>query len=140
MMMVTRRKALILAAGGSLAVPAIARAKQAPGVTAGEILIGQTQPYSGPASSYAPIGRVEVAYMDFINAQGGINGRKIKLLSLDDGYSPPKTVEQTRKLVEEDGVAFIFQQLGTPCATATRKYLNMKKIPQIFIASDQNRV
>src|SRR6185437_203851 len=135
MVAITRRKALILAAGGTLAAPAIARAKQAPGVTANEILIGQTQPYSGPASSYAPIGRVEVAYMDFINAQGGINGRKIKLLSLDDGYSPPKTVEQTRKLVEQDGVAFIFQQLGTPCATATRKYLNMKKIPQIFIAS-----
>ena len=92
-------------------------------------------PYSGPASSYAPIGKIEVAYIDMINSQGGINGRKIKLLSLDDGYSPPKTVEQTRKVVEEDGVACIFQQLGTPCATATRKYLNAKKVPQIFVAS-----
>ena len=78
---------------------------------------------------------VEVAYIGMINEQGGINGRKIKLLSLDDGYSPPKTVEQTRKLVEEEGVACIFQQLGTPCAMATRKYLNMKKVPQIFVAS-----
>jgi ABC-type branched-subunit amino acid transport system substrate-binding protein len=146
----TRRQALSLAGSSALATPvlatsllatpllatpAIAQTKQAPGVTATEILIGQTMPYSGPASSYGPIGKVEVAYMDFINAQGGINGRKIKLLSLDDGYSPPKTVEQTRKLVEEEGVGFIFQQLGTPCATATRKYLNIKKVPQIFIAS-----
>jgi branched-chain amino acid transport system substrate-binding protein len=136
----TRRQALSLAGSTALATPllatpAIAQTRQAPGVTATEILIGQTMPYSGPASSYAPIGKVEVAYMEFINAQGGINGRKIKLLSLDDGYSPPKTVEQTRKLVEEEGVGFIFQQLGTPCATATRKYLNTKKVPQIFIAS-----
>ncbi len=135
MTILTRRHALTLAASGALATPAIAQTKQAPGVTATEILIGQTQPYSGPASSYAPIGKTEVAYVDFINEQGGINGRKLKLLSLDDGYSPPKTVEQTRKLVEEEGVAFIFQQLGTPCATATRKYLNQKKVPQIFIAS-----
>ena len=135
MTILTRRHALTLAASGVLATPAIAQTKQAPGVTATEILIGQTQPYSGPASSYAPIGKTEVAYVDFINEQGGINGRKLKLLSLDDGYSPPKTVEQTRKLVEEEGVAFIFQQLGTPCATATRKYLNQKKVPQIFIAS-----
>lgn len=131
----TRRQALSLAGSAALAAPAIAQTKQAPGVTANEILIGQTMPYSGPASSYAPIGKVEVAYMDFINAQGGINGRRIKLLSLDDGYSPPKTVEQTRRLIEEEGVAFIFQQLGTPCAMATRKYLNAKKVPQIFIAS-----
>ena len=118
-----------------MAAPAIAQTKQAPGVTDTELLIGQTMPYSGPASSYAPIGKVEVAYIDMINSQGGVNGRKIKLLSLDDGYSPPKTVEQTRKLVEEEGVACIFQQLGTPCATATRKYLNTKKVPQIFVAS-----
>ena len=134
MPILTRRCALALA-GTALATPAIAQTTQAPGVTATELLIGQTMPYSGPASSYAPIGKVEVAYFDMINGQGGINGRKIKLLSLDDGYSPPKTVEQTRKLVEEEGVACILQQLGTPCATATRKYLNMKKVPQIFVAS-----
>jgi branched-chain amino acid transport system substrate-binding protein len=139
MPILTRRRALALAAPSlaafKLATPALAQTKQAPGVTDTELLIGQTMPYSGPASSYAPIGKVEVAYIDMINSQGGVNGRKIKLLSLDDGYNPPKTVEQTRKLVEEDGVACIFQQLGTPCATATRKYLNAKKIPQIFVAS-----
>ena len=134
MTVLTRRRALALA-GTALAAPAIAQTKQAPGVTAAELLIGQTMPYSGPASSYAPIGKTEVAYIDMINSQGGINGRKIKLLSLDDGYSPPKTVEQTRKLVEEEGVACIFQQLGTPCGLATRKYLNAKKVPQIFVAS-----
>lgn len=134
MPIITRRRALALA-GTALATPALAQTKQAPGVTATELLIGQTMPYSGPASSYAPIGKVEVAYIDMINSQGGINGRKIKLLSLDDGYSPPKTVEQTRKLVEEEGVACIFQQLGTPCGMATRKYLNAKKVPQIFVAS-----
>ena len=139
MINLTRRRTLAVAAASmtapALATPAIAQAKQAPGVTANEILIGQTMPYSGPASGYAPIGKVEVAYIDMINDGGGINGRKIRLLSLDDGYSPPKTVEQTRKLVEEEGVACIFQQLGTPCAMATRKYLNAKKVPQIFIAS-----
>ncbi len=137
----TRRRALTLAgtstlAGiGALASPAIAQTKETPGVTATEILIGQTMPYSGPASSYAPIGHVETAYVKFLNDQGGINGRKIKLLSLDDGYSPPKTLEQTRKLVEEDNVAFIYQQLGTPTSMATRRYLNQKKVPQLFVAS-----
>ncbi len=126
---------MLTLAGSALAAPAIAQTKQAPGVTATELLIGQTMPYSGPASSYAPIGRVEVAYIDMINKKGGINGRQIRLLSVDDGYSPPKTVEQTRKLVEEDGVACIFQQLGTPCGMATRKYLNARKVPQIFVAS-----
>ena len=139
MPILTRRRALALTgtalATTALATPALAQTKQAPGVTDTEFLIGQTMPYSGPASSYAPIGKVEVAYFNMINEQGGINGRKVKLLSLDDGYSPPKTVEQTRKLVEEEGVACIFQQLGTPCATATRKYLNAKKVPQIFVAS-----
>lgn len=106
-----------------------------PGVTATEILIGQTMPYSGPASGYAPIGHVEAAYTRFINDQGGINGRKIKLLSLDDGYSPPKTLEQTRQLVEEENVSCIFQQLGTPTAMAARRYLNQKKVPQLFVAS-----
>jgi hypothetical protein len=134
MTLLTRRTTLA-AAAAALATPAIAQTKQAPGVTATELLIGQTMPYSGPASSYAPIGKTEAAYVQMVNDQGGINGRKIKLLSLDDGYSPPKTVEQTRKLVEEESVAAIFQQLGTPCAMATRKYLNSKKVPQIFIAS-----
>src|SRR5579864_6062137 len=113
---IPRRRAMLLAGSATLTTPSIAQTQQSPGVTATEILLGQTMPYSGPASSYAPIGHVEVAYTNFINDMGGINGRKIKLLSLDDGYSPPKTVEQTRRLVEEEGVACIFQQLGTPCA------------------------
>src|SRR5579863_2233066 len=135
MTVVSRRQALALAGSVVLAAPALAQTKHWPGVTDTEILLGQTMPYSGPASGYAPIGHVEVAYTDFINDQGGINGRKIKLLSLDDGYSPPKTLEQTRRLVEEENVAFIFQQLGTPTSMATRRYLNQKKVPQLFVAS-----
>jgi ABC-type branched-subunit amino acid transport system substrate-binding protein len=136
--MISRRRALILtgsALAAPLAMPNIAPAKQAPGITDKEILLGQTMPYSGPASSYAPIGMTEVAYMKMINEQGGINGRTIKLLSVDDGYSPPKTVEQARKLVEEEGVAALFQPLGTPCNKAIRKYMNMKKVPQLFCAT-----
>lgn len=131
----TRRRALVLAGSATLAAPAIAQTKLSPGVTATEILLGQTMPYSGPASGYAPIGHVEVAYTEFINDQGGINGRKIRLLSLDDGYSPPKTVEQTRRLVEAEAVAFIYQPLGTPTSMATRRYLNQRQIPQLFVAS-----
>src|SRR5579862_2470482 len=131
----SRRRALTLAGAGVLATPAIAQTKQYPGVTDTEILLGQTMPYSGPASSYAPIGHIEVAYVQFINDMGGINGRKIRLLSLDDGYSPPKTLEQTRRLVEEENVAFIYQPLGTPTSMATRRYLNQKKVPQLFVAS-----
>ena len=135
MTLLSRRRALGAAGASLLATPAIAQMKQMPGITATEILIGQTMPYSGPASSYAPIGHVEVAYTQFINDRGGINGRKIKLLSLDDGYSPPKTLEQTRKLVEEENVSFIFQPLGTPTSMATRRYLNQKKVPQLFVGS-----
>jgi branched-chain amino acid transport system substrate-binding protein len=135
MIKLSRRKALTLAAAGTLATPAIAQTKSMPGITAKEILLGQTEPYSGPASSYAPIAFSQLAYIDMVNEMGGINGRKIKVISLDDGYSPPRTVEQTRKLVEQENVAAIFLQLGTPCAMATRKYLNSKKVPQIFIAS-----
>jgi branched-chain amino acid transport system substrate-binding protein len=131
----SRRRALALAGSAALAAPTIARARQAPGVTDTEILIGQTMPYSGPASGYAPIGHVEAAYINFINDQGGINGRRIRLLSLDDGYSPPKTLEQTRRLIEEENVAFIYQQLGTPTAMAARRYLNQKQVPQLFVAS-----
>ena len=140
MVQLSRRKALALASASvltpaALATPAIAQSKNAPGITDTEILLGQTMPYSGPASSYAPIGFSQLAYIDMINEKGGINGRKIKILSLDDGYSPPRTVEQTRRLVEQDNVAAIFLQLGTPCGMATRKYLNSKKVPQIFNAS-----
>jgi branched-chain amino acid transport system substrate-binding protein len=131
----SRRQALALPLAGMLARPALAQTQQAPGVTDTEILIGQTMPYSGPASSYGTIGRCEAAYFQMINGQGGVNGRKIKFLSLDDGYVPPKTVEQTRRLVEQEQVAFIFGSLGTPTNNATRKYLNDHKVPTVFIST-----
>jgi branched-chain amino acid transport system substrate-binding protein len=133
--LVSRRQLLAGGAASLLPMPAIAQSTQAPGVTDTEILIGQTMPYSGPASSYGPIGRAQLAYFGSINDQGGINGRKIRMLSLDDGYSPPKTVELTRRLVEQDQVAFLFGQLGTPTNLAVRKYLNQKKVPQLFVAT-----
>ena len=117
------------------ALSATVRAEDAPGVSATEIKVGQTMPYSGPASSYATIARAEAAWFQTVNDQGGVNGRKITLISLDDGYSPPKTVEQTRKLVEQERVALIFQSLGTPTSVAVRKYLNARKVPQLFIAA-----
>jgi branched-chain amino acid transport system substrate-binding protein len=112
-----------------------ARADNAPGVTDTEIKIGQTMPYSGPLSSYGVIGRTEAAYFKMINEQGGVNGRKITLISLDDGYSPPKTVEQVRRLVEQEHIAFLFNPLGTPTNLAVRQYLNDNKVPTLFIAS-----
>ncbi|HVC10740.1 MAG TPA: ABC transporter substrate-binding protein [Burkholderiales bacterium] len=117
------------------AAPAVAAKHYGPGVTDTEIKIGQTMPYSGPASAYGQIGKAEAAYIKMVNEEGGINGRKIVLMSLDDGYSPPKTVEQTRKLVEEDQVLFMFGGLGTPTSTAVHKYLNAKKVPQLFLAT-----
>jgi branched-chain amino acid transport system substrate-binding protein len=110
-----------------------------PGVTDTEIKIGQTMPYSGPASAYAVIGKTEAAYFKWLNAKGGVNGRKINLVSLDDGYSPPKAVEQIHKLVENEGVAFAFNTLGTPSNTAIQKYLNDKKIPQLFVATGADK-
>jgi ABC-type branched-subunit amino acid transport system substrate-binding protein len=128
--------ALLALAGMLLAAgPAAAQKKYAPGVTDREIKIGQTMPYSGPASAYGTIGRAEAAYFRMINEAGGVNGRTIELVSLDDGYSPPKTVEQTRRLVEQEQVALIFQSLGTPTSIVVRKYLNDRKVPQMFIAA-----
>jgi branched-chain amino acid transport system substrate-binding protein len=112
-----------------------ARAANAPGVTDSEIKFGQSIPYSGPASAYSVLGRAEAAYFKMINESGGVNGRMLNFISLDDGYSPPKTVEQTRRLVEEAHVAFIFGTLGTPSNLAIRSYLNDNKIPQLFIAT-----
>jgi len=124
------------ALAGVLAVaPALAQKKYAPGITDTEIKIGQTQPLSGPASAYGTISRVQSAYFRMINEQGGVNGRKINLLTLDDAYSPPKTVEQVRRLVERDQVAFVFNILGTAPNVSVRKYLNDKKIPQLFTAA-----
>jgi len=118
------------------ATPALAqKGKYDTGATDTEIKIGNIMPYSGPASAYGVIGKTEQAYFNKINAEGGINGRKINFISQDDGYSPPKTVEQARKLVESDEVLLIFNSLGTPPNTAIQKYMNAKKVPQLFVAT-----
>src|SRR6185437_9284560 len=114
---------------------ALAQKKYDVGATDTEIKIGNIMPYSGPVSAYGVIGKTEAAYFNKINAEGGINGRKINFISYDDGYSPPKTVEQARKLVESDEVLFIFNSLGTPPNSAIHKYMNAKKVPQLFVAT-----
>src|SRR6202047_1934997 len=112
-----------------------AQKKYDPGATDTEIKIGQTVPFSGPASAYATIGKAQAAYFNMINEQGGVNGRKINLIQYDDAYSPPKAVEQVRKLVESDEVLLTFQIIGTPSNAAVQKYLNTKKVPQLFAAT-----
>jgi len=114
---------------------ALAQKKYDTGATDTEIKIGNIMPYSGPASAYGVIGKIEDAYFKMVNEQGGINGRKINFISYDDGYSPPKAVEQARKLVESDEVLIVFGPLGTPSNSAIQKYLNSKKIPQVFVAT-----
>jgi branched-chain amino acid transport system substrate-binding protein len=120
-----------------LVAPALA--EDLPGVTPTEIKIGNTDAYSGPASAYGVIAKTETAFFKMVNDQGGVAGHKINFISYDDAYSPPKTVEQTRRLVEEDQVAFMFQSLGTPSQTAVQKYLNQKKVPQIFISTGADK-
>jgi len=132
------RLGLISAAFAIAAVTSVSAADQNKydiGATDTEIKIGNIMPYSGPASAYGVIGKTEAAYFNKINAEGGINGRKINFISQDDGYSPPKTVEQARKLVESDEVLLIFNSLGTPPNTAIQKYMNTKKVPQLFVAT-----
>src|SRR5947207_988754 len=138
----TRR--LLLAGTGALALalaasPVSAQKKYDEGATDTEIKIGNTNPYSGNASAYGTIGKAIDAYFKMVNEQGGINGRKINFISYDDGYSPPKTVEMVRKLVEEDKVLFVFQTLGTPPNTAIQKYLNQKQVPQLFVATGASK-
>src|SRR3989449_1434458 len=133
-----------LVTGAALAVAlsassAYAQKKYDTGATDTEIKIGQTNPFSGPASSYATIGKTQAAYIKMINDQGGVNGRKINLIQYDDAYSPPKAVEQVRKLVESDEVLLTFQVLGTPSNAAVQKYLNSKKVPQLFAATGASR-
>ncbi len=132
-----RLAALSAAAIFSVAIcdSAIAQKKYDTGATDTEIKIGNIMPYSGPASSYGLIGKTEEAYFRMINDQGGINGRKINFVTYDDGYSPPKAVEQARKLVESDEVLVVFNPLGTPSNSAIQKYLNSKKVPQLFVAT-----
>lgn len=130
-MAVAAAAALVLTAS-----PGQAQKKYSPGASDTEIKIGQTQPYSGPASAYSAIAKAQKAYFDYLNAEkGGIKGRKINFISLDDGYSPPKTVEMVRRLVEQDEVLLVFQTLGTPSNTAIHKYMNQKKVPQLFVAT-----
>jgi branched-chain amino acid transport system substrate-binding protein len=119
--------------------PAFAQKKYDDGATDTEIKIGNTNPYSGPASSYGQIGKTIDAYFKSVNEAGGINGRKVKFISLDDGYSPPKTVEVVRQLVEQDKVLALFQTLGTPTNTAIHKYMNQKKVPMLFVATGASK-
>src|SRR3984885_10568167 len=130
-------KSAMLAGLLAIAVTSAANAQKRydPGATDTEIKIGNIMPYSGPASAYATIGKTEAAYFNKINAEGGINGRKINFITYDDGYSPPKAVEQARKLVESDEVLLVFNPLGTPSNTAIEKYMNTKKVPQLFVAT-----
>src|SRR5260370_2672059 len=114
---------------------ALAQKKYDTGATDTEIKIGNIVPYSGPASAYGVIGKTEEAYFNKINAEGGINGRKINFISYDDGYTPPQAVEQARKLVAGDEVLLVFNPLGTPSNSAIQKYLNAKKVPQLFVAT-----
>jgi branched-chain amino acid transport system substrate-binding protein len=131
------RRTLRLVLGIALALGAVVPAAeaQAPGVTATEIKIGNTNPYSGPASAYGTIGKVIGAYLKKVSDEGGVNGRKINYITYDDGYSPPKTVEMVRRLVEQDQVAFVFQTLGTPTNSAIHKYMNQQKVPHLFVAT-----
>jgi branched-chain amino acid transport system substrate-binding protein len=135
-----KRQGLCLLTAAALALAfgvssAFAQKKYDPGASDTEIKIGNINPYSGPASAYGLIGKTIAAYFNKVNAEGGINGRKINLISYDDAYSPPKAVEQARKLVESDEVLLIFQSLGTPSNTAIQKYMNAKKVPQLFVAT-----
>ncbi|MEC9345410.1 MAG: ABC transporter substrate-binding protein [Pseudomonadota bacterium] len=133
------RVAMVAALGLAMPMLAHAEKKYGPGVTDDEILIGQTMPYSGPASAYGTIGRAAAAYFRKLNDEGGINGRKINLISLDDGYSPPKTLEQIRKLVERERVFAIYNPLGTAPNAAIYEYLNKRGVPHLFISSGSGR-
>ena len=142
-MAVVRFQVAVLSAAFALCTatsnPALAQKSYDNGVSDTEIKIGNIMPYSGPASAYAVIGKAEEAYFNKVNADGGVNGRKIKFISYDDAYSPPKTVEQARKLVESDNVLLIFGSLGTSTNGAIRKYMNEKKVPQLFVASGASK-
>ncbi|WP_027579731.1 ABC transporter substrate-binding protein [Bradyrhizobium sp. Ai1a-2] len=128
-----------LGAVSFLLLPATSTSAEMRGVTAAEIRIGQTMPYSGPVSAFGALGKGEVGYFKMLNERGGINGRKVNLISLDDSYQPPKTVEQTRRLVESDEVVLIFSSIGTAHNTAIAKYLQSKNIPQLFLASGASK-
>ena len=140
-MVMMRRRDFAAVSAALVFAPSIVRAqkKYDPGVSDTEIKLGHTNPYSGPLSAYGVIGKAEAAYWQMVNDKGGINGRKVNFITYDDGYSPPKTVEMVRKLVEDDKVFAIFQLLGTPTNTVVHKYLNQKKVPQLFVATGASK-
>ena len=138
-MKTTRRTFVGGGAAALLAAPAVAQKKYDEGASDTEIKIGNTNPYSGPASAYAAIGKTIDTYFKSVNEAGGINGRKVKFISLDDGYVPSKTVEMVRQMVEGDKIFALFQSLGTPCNTAIHKYMNQKKVPQLFVATGASK-
>ncbi|MGE0417425.1 MAG: ABC transporter substrate-binding protein [Acetobacteraceae bacterium] len=137
-----RRRSLLTAAASAPFIPAmphIVRAAESPGVTATEVRIGSLAAYSGPASAYGAIGRAHTATFQWLNDQGGVGGKKVKFLSYDDGYSPPKAVEMVRRLIEQDQVACLSNTLGTPSNSAIIRYVNQKKVPQLFIGSGADK-
>jgi branched-chain amino acid transport system substrate-binding protein len=131
--MPARRSGFIFVVALSVAAASVAKAAD------DELILGQTMPYSGPASALSSVGKVQTRYFQMANEQGGINGHRIKLISLDDGYSPPKAVEQTRRLIESDEVVAIFGSMGTAQNAAVQKYLNGRKIPQLFVFAASDR-
>src|SRR6202021_2497620 len=133
------KRSLLAAVLIALTSAAQAVADDMPGVTATEIKIGNTNPYSGPNSAYSVIAKLETAFFKMVNDQGGVAGRKINFISLDDGYSPPKTVEQVRRLVGQDQVALLFNTLGTPTNSAIWHYVNQKKVPHLFISTGADK-
>jgi branched-chain amino acid transport system substrate-binding protein len=133
------RRAVLTGGIAALALPNIAPAQEAPGVTANEIRIGSTNALSGPASSYSVISRCLSAMFKRVNDQGGIAGKQINFIVYDDGYAPPRTLEQTRRLVEQDRVAFLFNQLGTPTNSAVHRYVNQRKVPHLFLATGADK-
>ncbi len=139
MLTMKRRVALGCAVAMMLPLAVLAQKKYDTGASDSEIRIGHTIPYSGPASAYGAQGKAIAAWFQKVNDEGGVNGRKLKLISLDDGYNPAKTVEATRKLVEQDEVLFIGGALGTPQNAAVQKYLNAKKVPQLFVSTGASR-
>ncbi len=134
-----RRPLLAAAAFAGLGVPRLARAQDSPGVTANEIRIGSTNALSGPVSSYSVISRALSGMFRRLNDEGGVNGRRINFIVYDDGYQPPRTLEQTRRLVEQDRVAFLFNQLGTPTNSAIHRYVNQRRIPHLFLATGADK-
>ena len=133
------RRTLLASGAALLAAPRLGHAQTVVGVTSDEIKIGSIFPYSGPASAYGAIGRLQQAFFKSVNDAGGISGRKINFISLDDGYQPPKAVEQARRLVEQDRVAFLFNTLGTPTNTAIQRYVNQRKVPHLFLATGADK-